>query len=83
MIILRFLLLLRHIIFRVNELHTCTPRVYIVSTMLVIVWLYFGYCLVTFWLLFGYGLVVQIGLFIQKKKAFIRKLYVFLRKKRA
>ena len=53
MIILRFLRLLRHIIFRVNELHTCTPRVYIVSTMLVIVWLYFGYCLVIVWLWFG------------------------------
>ena len=32
---------------------TSTPCVYIVSTMLVILWLYFGYCLVTFWLWFG------------------------------
>ena len=32
---------------------TSTPRVCIVSTMLVIVWLYFGYCLVILWLLFG------------------------------
>ena len=32
---------------------TSTPRVHIVNTMLVIVWLLFGYCLVTFWLLFG------------------------------
>ena len=40
-------------IFRVNELHTCTSRVYIVSTMLVLVRLYFGYVLVIAWLWFG------------------------------
>ncbi len=74
-IILRLLRQLRQMIFRVNELHTCTPRVYIVSAMLVMVWLYLGYCLVTFWLLIGYGLVVQIGLFIQKKPLFLRNKY--------
>ena len=36
-IILRLLRQLRQMIFRVNELHTCTPRVYIVSTMLVLI----------------------------------------------
>ena len=32
---------------------TSTPRVYIVSTMLVILWLLFGYVLVMVWLRFG------------------------------